>query len=761
MRKLAWAALGFAVACGLGEYLLPIKGLPYFAAALAISSLAALPLKKKVRRRAVIFLLFAAIGVGAWWLHYERHVAPCEAMAGQTVALTARVTEWPERHTDYERVYVRVTSGAPKEPAILYLYTGSLPELEPGDVITAEVRLSSAMIRQGQRVRYNTSQNINLQGYIQPDTLAVTGRAKNAWIYFPRRISRGVEQLCQALFPEDVVPILKGLLTGDTAELEDDVQNYTAMRTAGVMHIVAVSGLHLFVLLTFLQFIFGHGRRTSLICIPLILLFTLMSGCRASIVRAAVMQILYLLAPVFDRESDGITCLCAALFLLLVVNPMAIGGVGLQLSFACMAGLVLLLPRITVWMSAHLPMNNAFVRRAAENLACTVSATAFSLPLSALYFGELPLFSLLSNLLTLYVVEVCFASAYAICAVGAFLPGLGQAAGWLLAWPLRGCLWVYRTIAAIPSASLYAGSSRAVLWLALTYALIAFWYFLRKRGHTIRPDVPFCLAVIGLCLVLLRAKLTIPEGQGLLAALDVGQGECVVLADSGHAVMIDCGGSGLDNAGDTAVHYLSSIGMTRLDLLILSHLHDDHANGVETLLYRIPVGTLILPAENEDGADELRRRILNATRARDVNVLLLEEECSVQVGDIGLSLLLPQAEDDDNEKGIVVLADMLGQRDLIMGDAGEDAELSLLARHVVPDVDVLVAGHHGSRTASTRLFLLAARPETAVISVGYNTYGHPTQEALERLNHYCGAVRRTDLEGTVIITTNGDENDYG
>ena len=86
-----------------------------------------------------------------------------------------------------------------------------------------------------------------------------------------------------------------------------------------------------------------------------------------------------------------------------------------------------------------------------------------------------------------------------------------------------------------------------------------------------------------------------------------------------------------------------------------------------------------------------------------------------------------------------------------MGDAGMDTEMALLADDLVPDVDILVAGHHGSRTASGALFLRAAQPETAVISVGYNSFGQPAEETLERINTYCGALRRTDTEGTVII----------
>ena len=756
MRKLAWAALGFAVACGLGEYVLPTNGLPYFAAALAISSLPALLIKKRYRRQAFIFLLFAALGTATWWLHYTRHVAPCEAMERQTVTLTAQVADYPERHADYERLDVTVIDGAPREKAILYLYTGSLLELEPGDIIRAEVRLSSAVIRQNRRVHYYTSQNQNLLGYIQPGTLTVTGTAENVWRFFPRRLSHAVGQMCDELLPADAAPFLKGLLTGDTADLEEDVRNYSAMRTAGVMHIVAVSGMHIFILTGFLQLALGKGRRTSLLCILIIWLFALMTGFRASVVRAAVMQTLYLLAPVADRESDGATCLGAALLLLLALNPMAVGGVGLQLSFACMAGMVLLLPKLMRWMNDHLPMHHRVVAYLAGNVACTISATAFSIPLVAVYFGEIPLFSLPANLLTLFIVEVSFAAGYVVCALGALFPVAGQALGAILAWPVRWCLAVYRAIAAIPFASLYIGTVQAVIFLVFVYLLAALWFILRKKRRPLRADIPLCLGVIGLCLVLNFQKLTIREGESVCTAVDVGQGECVVLADSDSTVMIDCGSISQSDAGDAAAHYLATIGRTRLDALILTHLHDDHADGVETLLYRIPVDTLILPAGADD-SDGLLRPILDAAACRGTDVLLLEKEITASVGNMELSLLLPQPESGDrNERGTVVLAKLMGQKILIMGDAGEDAERVLLLNRLIPDVDVLIVGHHGSRTASGPLFLRAAQAETAIISVGYNNYGHPTEETLGRLSQYCGTVLRTDLDGTVTIKFNAN-----
>ena len=751
MRKLAWAALGFAAAAALAEYILPTEGLPYLAAALVLLSACSLLIRKRsVRSRAALCLLAAAAGILAWQVRYRLRVAPAEAAVGQTVSARAIVTDYPERYDGYERVQVRLTQAEqPARKALLYLYEGSLPELASGDEIQAEIRLTSALIRRGERSHTYTSQGIDILGYITPGSLSVTGRWAHSWIFFPQRLSQEVKGLCERLFPADAAPFVKALLTGDTVDLEKDVALYAAMRVAGVLHIVAVSGMHLFVLVAFLQLLLGKGRRSSLACLPAIWLFALMAGLRPSVVRAAVMQSIYLLAPTAGREADGATSLGAALLLLLGVNPMAVGSVGLQLSFACMAGLVWLLPSILAWMEKRLPMHRPVVAALAGNVACSLGATAFSIPLAALYFRQIPLLSPVANLLTLFVVEAIFGAGYAVCAVGALIPGLGGLLGQLLAWPVRWCRAVYRAVASIPFAGLYAGTVSSALWLAGLYALAALWILLRRRGRRLPLDVPVCAGAIGLCLVLIAAKLSIPDGEARLTVLDVDQGQCVVLADRDTAVVIDCGGAGLDNAGDRAANYLLSVGHTRADALILTHLHHDHANGVLTLLCRMKVDRLILPAGTDD-ADQLLDPILEMARERGVAVTFLSQEQTARIGGMTLDLLLPQG-DGDNERGIVVHALAAGQSAFIMGDAGTEAEMSLLRARSVPDVDILVAGHHGSRTATGTLFLAAAKPETAVISVGYNTYGQPAEATLDRLALVCPTVLRTDREGDVTI----------
>ena len=754
--KLVWAAIGYAAAVFLAEYVLPVRGLPYLAAALVFLSPGALLLQKSRRRPALILVLAAAAGLLAWWGRYELHVAPCEALAGQDVTVTARVTDYPVTRPEYSRVPVTVMDGAPRERAYFYLYHDELPDLRPGDILTATVHRASAMTRQGERAHNQTSAGRNMIGYFR-ETPEVTGRWEHRWIYFPRAIARYVGETCLTLFPDDTGILMKALLTGDKEELYDNVPLYGSMRQAGMLHAVAVSGMHVFVLIFFLQTLLGRGRRASLLSLPVMALFVLMAGCGPSVVRAAVMQTIYMAAPLFHRESDGPSGLAAAALFLLLLNPMAIGGVGLQLSFACMLGFAVFLPRLERRIR-----NRRYFRRSRAahglwtSLACTASATVFSLPVSAWYFGTVPLLSPLANLLTLPVLEICFGAGYGICALNAVFPAGAAVLARILSWGVRWCLLVFRQIARVPFACLYTADPGGVILLIGIYILL-FALLKWGGGHfPYRAGVFLLSCVLGVAAVSGVSALRLLSGRRELAVLDVGQGQCVAMLDATAAVVVDCGGSGWTNAGDRLADYLLSAGKRHVDVLILTHLHEDHINGVETLLFRMPVLEMILPADAAEDGDSLTG-ILAAAEENGTRIVTLAGDGAGAAGDIGLALYQPQAGTEENERGIVALADLDGRTALIMGDAGQSCELAMVERGLVPDVDVLVAGHHGSKTASSPIFLLAARPETAAISAGRgNSFGLPAEDVVERLTDYGAAVRRTDVEGTLRIDMRTD-----
>ena len=240
----------------------------------------------------------------------------------------------------------------------------------------------------------------------------------------------------------------------------------------------------------------------------------------------------------------------------------------------------------------------------------------------------------------------------------------------------------------------------------------------------------------------------------MVTALDVGQGQCIALANRNYAAVVDCGSSSSeDNVGQLATQYLMSRGYERLDAAIVTHAHSDHINGMGRLLASMDVGMLILP-EDTDRSSETVKELLTIAQHRGTEGYWIGEDTMLNRGDMELALYAFCGKESDYEKGIGVMAAQNGFEALILGDMQSYAERILSARIDFPDTEVLVVSHHGSRTSTSQYLLEAAKPDVAIVSVGYNSYGHPHEEVLQRLASYNIDCHRTDLEGSLRVCGN-------
>ena len=760
MRKLAWAAGSFSAAVFLA-CLLPHGRLWLWAVILFVC--AAVPglclLHGDNRRRALLAAVFAALGL-LWTQAYDAlFVAPTQTLAEQTRTVLLRVTDYPRPGSGYTLVPARlVTEGLPHAAVSLYAYDGVCDTLLPGDEFEAEIRFRSGLQRYGEEIWIYAARGVYLTGTVREKPL-VTGRRAYRFLYFPKTLAHGVKTLVQRDYPADTAPLMTALLTGDKAQLYDDLRLSTAMRDAGLMHIVAVSGMHVSFLVGFVQQLFGKRRRTSAICIPLLLLFMPMAGGTPSVLRAGFMQLLLLLAPLLGRENDSPTSLCTILAILLAVNPQSARSASLQLSFAAMAGILLFSGRISGgltaraqargWMKRKLP--KAALRFLIGNLSVSLGALALTTPIAALSMGSVSLVSPLTNLLCLWLVSICFPLGFLGCIVGAAVPALGAAAAWLISHGLRLIILVVEWLGSLRFAAVYSANLLIPIWLILVYIII-FLFWLRYRKTHIRLLPPTAAA---LCLLLCAALLTVlSDSRRALrfTALDVEQGQCLVLQSGGDVMLIDCGGPNAADPGTRAADYVESRFCKGVDVLLLTHLHSDHAAGAETLLWRVPVRMLLLPASAED-EDTLLPGILSAAHARGTEVRFLDSDSALTLGALHAEIYAPQSDSgDDNERGLIVSGHCGDYDFLVTGDAGAQTERQLLRRTQLPREELLVVGHHGSRTATSEALLRQIRPVRAVISVGGNSFGHPTQEVLDRLRACGTEVYRTDQCGNVTFS---------
>ncbi|MBQ6465916.1 MAG: DNA internalization-related competence protein ComEC/Rec2 [Oscillospiraceae bacterium] len=752
MRRLAWAAGAFSAAIIAANYLPAGGWLLPSAAVLLLFGLALATLRRRWLRAAVISCIAAALGLGCFALHAQTHTIPAKSIDKETRFFTATVMEYPVVHEGYIRVELRVrTDVTPPLRCIFYDRSGATADAEPGDRLSGEARFTAADTRYGRSYSAYHAQDIYLQANASEGvTLEKTSGFRLS--AFAAKMNRALTDQVAQLFPEDVSGFFLALMLGEKGELYRDDAMYTALNRSGIMHIVAVSGMHVAFLVGLLQLLLGNNRRSALLGITLVWLFVAVTGGSPSAVRAAFMQTTLLLAPILRRENDPPTSLFTALAVLLLFNPRAAASVSLQLSFASVSGLLL--------FSRHL-FEALHPRRAqgllrillsylAGNAAASFSALVFAIPLIAIYFNSIPLLSPLTNILVLWCVPICFGGAYLACGISFLLPWLGSALALLVSWPARYLLAAAGLIAKIPFASLYLSDRLMPYWLALTYILLLS-ALIGKRRRRGRWLVPALVSLLTLCIALLAARVYYASGTGFITALDVGQGQSLAVFSGDSTVVVDCGNiNSTENAGEITGDFLLGCGRRRVDVLLLTHLHTDHADGVLRLMELIPVRCILMPPDVGE-EDSLYGPICASADRHGTTLVYVSEDGVLEAGTIRMELYAP-GEAGRADKRCLTTKISLGDYDmLVTGDIDAAAERELLSGHEIEDVELLIVGHHGSRYSSCRELLSSIGADTAIISVGYNSYGHPTEETLERLDTYGYTVYRTDLDGRIEI----------
>lgn len=753
MRKLCAFAGPFSAAVFAALFLLPERFWLPVGLCCGLGALAGMFFRGDGRLRCILTAL--GLSAGLLWLcaYTALFHTGAEALAGSEETVEAVAADWP-RETAYGcSVAVRVCpeeGGSVKTQ--LYLAAGkdgSLPALRPGDRLTFSGRFRLADTVAGEESEYYHARGITLIAYADGGATAVIRPERIPPRYWPAWIAKALKDSVRRCFPDSAAPLAAALITGDRSGLPGAL--YSALRRSGIAHVVAVSGLHVSVLSGLLAVLLGRRRHSAVAGILLVFFFAAVAGDSPSVLRAAFMQSMLLLAPLLGRENDTPTSLCAILLLLLVHNPYAAASVSLQLSFAAVAGICLFTGRLWERWDGKLPRKGLgckALRFAAASLATTLGAVVFTTPLSAYYFGSLSLIAPVTNLLTLWAVSGAFLGALAVALLGLLFPAAAALAAWAAALPVWYLQKMAELLSRLPFASVGTDSIYLRLWLLLGYALLLLWLF--WRGEQKRMLLPVGAGGLCLCAALLLTAASRTSGRLSVSVLDVGQGQSVVLYSQGRCALVDCGGSGLSDPGDTAADYLQSLGTARLDLLVLTHYHTDHACGVPQLLERLEVERLLLP--DVEPEEPLRREIEAAAQAHGVELVYLTQDAHVTLGGASLRVYAPLGDGGANEEGLSVLCTAGAFDALITGDMNAAVERRLIKYGALPDLELLVAGHHGSKYATSEELLLATTPERAVLSVGYNTYGHPADETLERLAAAGCEIYRTDWMGTVRIT---------
>lgn len=752
MRVLA--TVGFSFAVGLFLTLLPWDGWQLYAAgALALASLLwALLGRGTPHLRRVLLVLLPLMVSLLYFSAYRALVRqPVQALCGGEHDFSAAVCDWPEATERGAKVTIRL-HGLLGAKAVYY-GDDDLLSLRPGDALSGTAWWNDVAAIGDGDLRQFSSRGVYALLYDR-DTLTVQPAPDMPLGYAPQYAAKALrDKLAQLWDDPSVLGFLTAELTGDKSLLPES--DYVAMQETGLAHIFAVSGLHCAFLVTLLSLLIPptHRRTLCAVASAVLVFYMLLTGLSPSVARACVMQLFLLSAPLFRRGSDPLTSLAAALTVILLVNPYAVGSVSLQLSFAATLGMVLLSGRLYKSFTGWYRGRNRAVRTAlsflAANLAATLGALVFTAPLTAYYFNLLSLVAPLAGLLAVPAAGYAFMSAFVSALLGLVWTPLGHLAGYVPLLLVKYILWVAHLLLAVPYHAVYFTNVYLRVWLLYVYAAFL--------GCAVTPDgkrkyaLASALTVLTLAACLWLNSRWQQYGAFRAAVLDVGQGESVALCSGSEAALVDCGSSNsYVDAGSVAADALQSAGIRRLSAVIVTHYHADHTNGLTEVLTRLPADTLYLPdIEDEYG---VRDRLVSLAAHQGADVVFVTEPTRIALGEAVLTVYPPLLTTGDlNEQGLTALA-TAGDFDLLItGDMAGQTEQLLAQTYPLPDVEVLVVSHHGSRYSSDESFLRAITPDNAVISVGDNRYGHPAEETLRRLQAVGATVWRTDQQGSIRI----------
>ncbi len=747
MRKLMWFSIGFCAACVMGAYLIPVSLLLLLGIVVLLTGVAILCFcRKHLSHVSAIVCLGLSIGQ-LWYCGYDAvHLAPARMVDGETLTITLETEDF-SFDTDYG---ITVDGVAPisGQPYHVRMYLNQREPLSPGDRITGTFHLRYTASGGREDATYHSGNGVLFLAYPKGEH-TVTPAEGRTFRYFPAYLRQKLLHVIENIFPEDAAAFCKALLLGDTYELGYETE--TDLSISGIRHVAAVSGLHVSILFSVIYLFSGRKRGlTVIIGVPALLLFASMAGFSVSIVRATLMQLLMLAALLFKKEYDPPTALAFAVLVMLAANPLSVTSAGLQLSIASVAGIFLFSGRIRGWLMD--PKRLGRWKKGIKSRICngvtasvSVSLGAFltTTPLTAYYFGKVSLLSALTNLLCLWAVTVLFCGIIVSCLLTMLWFPVGKALATILAWLVRYILFISGTVAKLPLAAVYTQSPYVVAWLIFCYLLLTIFLFSKQK----QPIVLCCCAVITLCVVLLTSWTEPILDTYRVTLLDVGQGQCVLLQSQGRTYMVDCGGDDDEKTADLAADWLLSQGIQHLDGLILTHYDRDHVGAAGHLLYRIGADVIILP-EGERKADWDREIVKHHAG----QVLQGNEKMQIQWGTASVTVYPGWNTKSSNESSLCVLFQTEKCDILITGDRGIAGEEVLLHSAKLPQLDALIVGHHGASSSTGDALLQTLNPTTALISVGRNnSYGHPSQAVLDRLQQYGCLIRRTDLEGTIIF----------
>lgn len=718
-------------------------------------------------------LLAACLSAGALRTDFAQTIPANDisvfAEASREILLFGKTSDAVERRgTRYrfplQAQRVKTDTGWAATRGIVLVSTDSLDDVEIGETLLLRGFLRLADVSRNPGA-------FDYRAYLQAQDISALFRCKvwappwrekpHEWLAWRQATSHAktwIETKLANFSHDQNLALLRGLLIGERDEISVDLVE--AFARTGLVHILAISGLHVgFVLLicVFLLEMMQMPRRWYPLFIGAALIFYIgLTGVKPPVVRASLMATVILLGVGLERDSDIYNSLGVAAMVILLWQPLQFFQFGFQLSFAAVLGIAYLYRPLRFLFTRVIRSRWRPVRSAVALMAVSFAAQLATLPLTLHAFGRLPLLAIFGNLLVIPAAFIVVATAAAACAVS-FLPLVPQPFGFAADFIAGVMIEFTKWLANIPLA--YVDKISVSPWLLLFYVIALATIVEWRRSHVARRWLLVAALAILNIFVWQQAWLAGPKLR--LTFFDVGQGDAALLEFPNGNLLIDTGP--YDEEYDAGTWVLAPFfrrgGISQLDAVVITHPHADHLGGLPALLRAIKIKKVFACGiETNSPLEQSCERLMDSLK-----VPLLVLRAGQRVTDFSPAAvwaLHPRRGENWfrhlNDASVVIKVVFGQEAFLFPGDAEFESEGHLLQTARLLDSDILKVGHHGSNTSSLPRFLDAVSPQWAVASVGrWNRFGHPDPEVSARYDSLDIPFLRTDQNGAVIFETDG------
>ena len=576
-------------------------------------------------------------------------------------------------------------------------------------------------------------------------------------------IRKFLDSEIKSLHNEQTSSLLKGLLLADRSEI--DYVTKTQFINAGVIHVLAVSGLHVgFIAIIFL-FLFGRLNiyLRSILTITGLLLFMLITGMPPSVFRATLMAVVIIIAFLFNRSTNLFNSLALAALIILVINPDELFNPGFQLSFSAVIGIALLYSPFEKFIN-KLRLNSRVLRYIILFMAVSLSAQIGTLPFTLTYFGKLSVIALIANLFVIPIIAIIVGLGIFTLIINSFLPFIGiyfAAANDLV----TKILFLIVEISGSADFSYISVRNFSLYDSLLFYSFLFFLlYSLKSINRKVVKFAVLTLVVVNFFfLSSLDNSDLFKDGKLSVFAIDVGQGDAILVKfPEGTTALIDAGNvtPSFDNGERVILPLLEYLGIDKIDYGFVSHIDSDHYAGFISLVNAVVIKKIFKPE-------------IDSTLVKDVKFekYLRKESVPIEYYKRGIlkidgariyvlnneSISKNQEFSTNNKSGVLKI--VYGRTSfLFTGDIERKVEKIYASNYkTFLDADVLKAAHHGSNTSSSSAFLNYVTPEMSIISAGIlNKFKHPSEEVVKRLENFGSEIYRTDKYGALIFESDGE-----